>query len=209
MRRQSFSIRMRLARYLLPLALLFSSFQAQALLLELSPSTQGVALGDQATFDLFARSIGTDLVASFDVTLAFDSTLLALDEVLFGPSLGDPDPGSFESLVGVTTALGQVGVSQVSLLFDLSGLQDGSDLFLSRLTFDTLSLGLGSLGFLSASVSDALGFPIDPLFLGDSVNVTIEPARIPEPGTLLLLAAGLLVLRLSRTDLMSESMRSA
>ena len=207
MRRQSLSIRMRLARCLLPLALLFSSFQVQALLLELSPSTQEVALGDQATFDLFARSIGADLVGSFDVTLAFDSTRLSLDEVIFGSSLGDPD--LFESLVGVATAIGQVGVSQVSLLFDLSGLQDGSDLFLSRFMFDTLSVGLGSLGFLSASVSDALGFPIDPVLLGESVNVMIEPARIPEPGTLLLLAAGLLLLRLSRTDLMSESMRAA
>jgi hypothetical protein len=204
---QSVSIRTRFAQCLLPLALLMSSFQAQALLLELSPSTQGVTLGDQVTFELFARSVGSDQIGSFDVTLGFDSALLALNEVFFGPSLGDPD--LLESIVGVTPGIDQVGLSQVSLLFDLSGLQDGSDLLLSSIVFDTLSVGLGSLGFLSASVSDGFGSPLQQLLLGESVSVMVDPARIPEPGTLLLLTAGLLMLRLSKVHLASESMHTA
>lgn len=182
-------------RWVIPAVLLLLSSSASAVLLDIDPPGQTISEGGQASVDVYARSLGTDRVGAFDIALSFDGALLGFNDVIFGTGLGDP---VLDSITSVTTSTSdQVGVAQVSLLFSLSGLQDGSDLRLFSLVFDGLSEGISPVNISSALISDESGLPLGVNF-GQSATVLVEPRSVPEPGVLLLFSIGLVMLGATR-----------
>jgi len=166
--------------------------------LEFAPSAQTVNLGEQATVDINVTGLTGEFIGAYDFDVNWDSSLLSLASVDFGTSLGGP-LDSFQDSLGF---IGAVNVAELSLLFDLSGLQTGFDSFtLFSLTFDTLATGTSSLDFapsLAGFLVDDFGFELqtDASAIG---SITIEQqAAVPEPGVPALLALGLLVFGLMR-----------
>lgn len=177
--------------WLISAFLLLLSSNSFAVLLDIEPSTQAISVGGQANVDVYARSLGSDRIGAFDIDLSFDSSLLGFNDVIFGTSLGDPILDTFTTVT--TSTVDQIGVAQISLLFSLSGLQDGSDFLLFSLAFDGLSEGLSPVSIDSALISDELGSAVG-VDIGQSASVLVEPRAVPEPGILLLFAIGLVML---------------
>ena len=173
---------------------------AKALSLELSPSFQSVGLGTNAQVDVWLRDPGAYLSA-YDISLTYNPAILAYSATTFSSALGNPtDPSNY---FYATPGNGSLEVVGFPLAFDTT-LQTGTaDLLLFTLNFSTLSAGTSTLNFAS-----------DPLYLGDefgnplvatlgtgSITVTQTITPVPEPGTVLLLGAGLLgVLYLRRKN---------
>lgn len=202
----SYLARLRLDVVALFFVSLFGLSQAHALLLEIEPDSLDASVGDSVNLDIFARSLGTDLIGGFDIDLEFDTSLLAFNSVSFGTGLGDPD--LFESLVDnclggelfCPAGPGRVNLYQVSFLDSgsLGALQPGSDLFLFSIVFDALAAGFSSVSFTRTDISDETGFEV--LQVTSTSGATInsspvdEPVPVPAPSVLSLLGIGLLLL---------------
>ena len=169
---------------------------SKATIITLNPSSQDVLLGEKATVDVVLEQPDGNFVGAFDFFINFDASILALSNVIQRTSLGGPFDSFFDSVAGV----GRVNVSEVSLLFDLSAVQDAvSDFSLFTLDFDTLSVGSSDLipeenilGFAGGFVGDDLGFGISlNAIVNGAINVvdpSIQPPTgVSEPSLLLFL----------------------
>lgn len=153
-------------------------------------------------------------LGAFDLSLTFDSNVVRLTNVFFvnppkSPSdplypLGSPDYISFSSSADYTTlvpgnpgagdalalaallAPGRVGLTEVSLLPLLD--TQPTDFFLALLRFEGLNIGVSSLDLTIEGLSDEWGNSLQGI---DVHNGSIE-VPVPEPGTLILLGAGVL-----------------
>jgi hypothetical protein len=178
---------------------------AGALTLSFEPTTQSVTLGSQASVNVMVSQDTPDdnlpVVSTFSFNVNFDSALLSFADLSYGTSLGGPS----DSIPWNTPGTGTVGVAEVSMLGinDLMELQDGSTPFLlCTLTFDTIVAGVSPLSFNTivfgsdSGELDEFGNPIvlalDVNPINGSINITGGTTPVPEPGTLLLLCAGLL-----------------
>lgn len=167
--------------------------------ISMSPSRQRVDLGEIASVDVSATGLSQQRVGAFDFWVIFDSGILQLLGVDFGPSLGNP----FDDFVNISSPVnGRTNVAELSLLSDLSGLQSGDgDLLLFTLRFQTVKAGISALtleenilGVAGGFLGDELGNPIDvsPISAASiTVGDTGPTAPLPEPGSgsLLILAA--------------------
>jgi hypothetical protein len=178
--------------------------------LELVPRQAELSLGADVEIDVVVSGLEAEspgeIVSAFDLFVDYDPMLLAPMAIEFGNLLGGPfdsfqDPFLPGSL-GLFSMPGIVNFSELSLLFDdvLGALQPDS-FTLATLTFATLDIGLSALGFaphpflgVAADVKgrDAAILPLD--LAGALVAVLARPVRVPEPPTLALLGAGLLLL---------------
>jgi len=173
-----------------------------------TPSTQSVDLGNQAVVSLDISGLGSGVapsVGAFDIDLSFDSSILALNSIVFGdPLLGDQlDLFGLGSILGASFGGGTVNVFEISLDFadDLNLLQ--ADAFtLATFTFDTLAAGSSVLGLTLNALGDADGLPLEATLTGGSVDVAVPPpVSVPEPSawaTYVLLVAGLAGLMISQ-----------
>jgi len=131
-------------------------------------------------------------VGAFDLSVSFNPAVLSATGVTFGSLLGDPL--LFEALTGSLIFSGSVDFFEVSLLTpaELDALQTVS-FTLATLSFNAVGLGTTGLSFVPGvagfAVSDGFGDPLSITANDGSVDVVA-----PEPGTLLLLGAGLGVL---------------
>ena len=179
--------------------LLSVSAHADPILINFDPVAQTTELGNQVSVDVTADAggqvdlFGPVVIAVYDLIVNWDSTLLSLADVMFGGSLGDSGLG--ESLQGTVPGTGMVNVAEVSLLFDFTGLQDGSVFTLFTLVFDTLDVGTSSLDISDPIVGDFAGLPLEAVLGTGSIEITERTVAVAEPGTLLLFMTGLLAIR--------------
>jgi hypothetical protein len=143
------------------------------------PYSQPVITGQQVNVDVVISGLGNFMppsAGSFDLTAAFDPTLLLPTTVTFGPFLGDPNLG--QALTGYQFSASEVEFAEVSLLTpeQLDALQPGM-FTLATLSFTALRDGTASFSLVDGVVDDPFGHK---LFI------------VPEPGTVALLASGLL-----------------
>src|SRR5258708_4589099 len=158
----------------------------------LAPSSPIVVSGQSVNVDvlLSGKPLGrAPSIGSFQFDVTFDAAVLSPTKVTFGPFLGDP--GKLEALTDVQLFPGVVDFAEVSLLSpaQLDAVQP-TNFSLATLSFTALTSGNTSLAFSQDIVDDAFG------------------NKIPEPGTLALLALGTLGL-LARTSLRVERRGSA
>ena len=181
-------------------ALLLCMSVTHATPINFEPGNSTVELGNQVSVDVTISPIG-ELIGTFDIAVNWDPSILLLTNVAFGSSLGDPDPFAFETITGVISGSGSARVSEVSLLFDLAGLQSGSRFSLFTLIFNTTAIGTSALTFGDIIVGNNFGLPLANAPQPESgvVNV-IERTAVAEPATLMLFGLGLaLMLAMRRT----------
>ena len=162
-------------------------------ILSLEPASQTGTVGDSFSVDLVISDLGDGVdpsLGAFFTEFLFDDSILVFDSVSYGLFLGDTDPLAFETDIVTTSGFGFVSLDEFSFLFDfeLDALQPAS-FILATLLFDGVGNGTTALGFGFIDLSDAIGFSLTPALVGASVTVTV-----PEPGTFLLLAWGMVLL---------------
>ncbi len=185
-------------RSLFFLALCLCPGMSSAIMLSFNPSVQEVELGRQAVVDVYLRDPNGSRVGAFDFNVNYDSAVLSFNGVQFGAGLGASTAGSLQDVL--TSTAGQVNVAELAFAFDLSPFQDGfSDFLLFSLTFDTVAVGISSLGFsenilglAGGYLVDESGLPIGPIGTEvGQITVASKIFTVSEPGSLILLAAGI------------------
>gem|GEM_PF-885356 len=173
---------------------------AVAVSLDFVPSSQEVQVGQPVSVDIFISGLGEGIppsVGAFDLDVSFDPAILSPTGVAFGPFLGIP---FVDALVDANFPPGVIDLAEVSLLpsADLDLLQPAA-FPLATLFFDTLALGTSPLIFSQVIVDDAFGGKLDVITGSGSVGV------VPEPGTLLLMGIGLVMVGFGRKRLFKKN----
>lgn len=167
---------------------------AQAVLLSVQPDTTFAANGDLVSLDIVVSGLGNfgpDSLGAFDVSMAYDATVLSFSGYSLNNLLGDLGGQAIDSSAGDLG--GSVNIAEVSLLAAamLDALQP-DEFILASLNFDVLDLAIGATTELSilpgAVLSSAFG---QPLSVTGGLSATIEGrAAVPLMGTLWLLLGG-------------------
>ncbi len=181
--------------------LLSYSLVSNAVLISIEPVSQEVTVGSPVAVDVRVSGLGDGTapsVGAFDFTLTYDSDILCLISVVFGPFLGDP--ALFQAITTVDdTGPGSIRLVELSLLEAdpvtcflcippfLDALQP-ANFTLATLTFDTLSIGTSLLDFSSVILSDAFGIGLTTDIGNSSVSA------VPAPSSLGMLVLGLTIL---------------
>lgn len=188
------------------LAGLFATQSAQALpILEIDPSTQTKDIGQILSYGVLVRGVGSEIVTAYDIDIAYNTSILSLNAVVFGNGLNlgnSSDSFQFNS--------GTVNVNEVTFLADsVLAANQSDDFLLFRLDFKGLAVGTSNL---TMTVNSMAGHSEPDLF-GDLIPVELIPpgpvggasatvrpngTTIPEPSILALLGLGLLGMTLTR-----------
>lgn len=180
---------------------------AGPLLISATPASQTVTLGDRVTLDLGISGLGdrtAPSLAAFDLLLTFDPGLFALERILFGAALGDPDADPPESYTDVEDSVaGLIGLVMTSVLETneqgcffctgpyLDDLQSDA-LLLLTVTLTARRAGIGAFGITINGLADGDGNDLP----ADTTGATVTVKRpVPAPATLALIALGLIGLR--------------
>ncbi len=171
---------------------------ASAISLIFSPSSETVYVGESFDVDVVVSGLDAagEIVSAFDLDVLYDASVLSATAVQFSGNLGEVNVDTFTS---VFLTPGIIDFAELSLLSnsELALLQPDDSVLLASLSFLSLAEGVSSLVF------DPITFPgvdvkgLDPFSTFDLSNTTGEGvatvlARIPEPGTVLLMIGGLL-----------------
>jgi len=168
---------------------------ADALEIGFVPATQTVGVGANVSVDVVVSGLEagiSEIVAAYDLDVTYDPLVLAATGVSFGSGLG----AAGEVLTDFDLATsGIVDLAALSLLADadLAALQ-GDAVTLATLHFSALALGTSAL-----VLSPSAPFGIDVKGTANAIlsfDVVAGGAFevVPEPSTVVLLAAGLLAL---------------
>jgi len=166
---------------------------SHAITIGVDPVTTDVIVGEVFDVDLTIAGLGNFQplsLSSYDLSVAFDPSVLSLNNVTFGDQLDLFGFGSYQSWDEDPSGL--VNVFEVSFDFpwDLDLLQAG-DFVLTTLTFVAQAEGTSTLdAFANYYLGDSFG---DPLDWPETIQgtVTVRAAQVPEPSTLLLFGTGL------------------
>lgn len=178
---------------------------ATSTIIEFDPVAETVGLGEIVAVDIVATPEGEELIGGFDFLVNFDPTVLLFDSFTFGSALNS-DPFFCEVLGcrGAVAGIDSVNLFETSLEFLLNALQDGaSPVVLGTLAFEAIGAGTSLLSFTGniagqpASLSllaDETGlFPLATPEPGTAI-IEVTAIPVPEPGTLSLMAMGILAL---------------
>jgi len=181
--------------------------------LEFNPMSQTATLGNMASVDIMVTNPDT-LVGSFDFWVNYDSSIISLNSIVWGTSLGTLVPGTdADYFVDNSQVPGPVKLVNLWAEWDGSSAlnQNPGGFSLLTMNFDTLAIGTSALWFTDAFELDANGLNIlandlvRNSFLSDvnnnyiaiadtigqgSITVT-STTSVPEPGTAMLLGLGL------------------
>lgn len=169
-----------------------------ALSLSFDPESPTVSAGASFTVDVNIAGLHDsdpdEILSSFVLNVSFDSSLLNPQNVTFGSFLGGPDNSSQDFFFDLSTTSGVVTFAETSHLSDSDlDLLQPDNFSLATLTFEAIGEGNTLLSF---SYADLVGLDFEPLPVTEgglgSADVAIQPAtNVPEPGTLMLMASGL------------------
>lgn len=166
--------------------LLCGSASASAYTLTFNPNSQNVALGAQASVEIGISGVMPAGLGNYDFDVVFDPAILAFDEAIDHLGLGS----AFG--LGALPDVGRVTLSDFSLEDPTVLLALQTDSFpLLTLVFDTLAVGSSALEFVLVNLGDVNGDGVT-LAAADPGSISVDPAQIPEPGSLALLLGGLL-----------------
>ena len=179
----------------------FASLSANAVTLDLSPTSSSVNLGEPVQVELHISGLedGTaPSLGAYDFMLAFNPAVLGFGAFTFGDSLlgNQLDLMGFGTVAGFDGATpGQLSVFEISLdlASDLDTLQAAS-FALGTISFSALGNGVSALQFTSALFSDAGGNPLAVQLGGGSISV-------PEPVSGGIIVAGAVLLALAARHL--------
>ncbi|SEO08273.1 PEP-CTERM protein-sorting domain-containing protein [Duganella sp. CF517] len=177
------------------LACLLSAQAASATVVQASAVNQQPVLGASVLVTISIAGLDSpspQSLAAFDLDLSFDPTILALTGVSYGTGL---DVLGLGSLQFTTESTHLVNLLEISLddAATLSALQ-GESFQLVALTFSTIGVGTSDLALTLNALGDANGASIAAQGIDGSVQVIGPPLAVPEPGTPVMLLAGLAVL---------------
>ena len=157
---------------------------AKAITLEVSPTFQSVSLGTNAQVDVWFKNPGGAQLSTYQLFLNYDPTILAYQSMTFSAAIGDP---------GWSVVIPDTGSVFVAYLPDPPALQTGTDdLLLFSLLFSTKGVGTSNLTITDPYLGDPNYDPLSADLVSGIIEVTPSSNPIPEPGTVLLLGAGLL-----------------
>ncbi|WP_419660787.1 uncharacterized protein Dvar_11940 [Desulfosarcina variabilis str. Montpellier] len=151
--------------------------------------TTAPAMADSYSVDITISNLGDFNLASFDLDVTYDSSLLTFSDYTLTEELGSftgPDPISpdAEDWSWGDYALGTVNLAVVSYLDDLSSQPDTFTLATLSFSGDESALDAISISYLD--LSDDFGDPIPVSVNGTHINV------VPIPGAIWMALPGLL-----------------
>jgi hypothetical protein len=167
------------------------------IILGVEPSSQTVGVGDAFSVGLVISgldSFAAPSLSTFDLDISYDPIILAFSSVSFG----DPILGDQLDLVGLgrytdfSDSNGTINMYELSFdsVDDLNDLQPDS-FILATVSFDALFAGNTALTLRINAFGDAMGDPLGEITLGGGSVTVTGAAPVPEPATILLLAAGM------------------
>ncbi len=178
---------------------------ATAVTLGFNPSEQTTTLGKQVSFDLAISDLGAGTAPSlgaFDVSIGFDSRIIAFNDAVFGDQLDLFGSGSIQE-TDTITFFPDLNLFEISLDLpdELNNLQADS-FALATVTFDAVGIGTSNLTFNDVTLSDASGLlSLNAELQSGLITVARETtvASVPEssttPALLALGTMGILILR--------------
>lgn len=175
------------------------SFNANAISIDLVANKSAVNVGDNLEVavrisglnDATAPSLGV-----YDLDFHFDNNLFSFNSISWGDSTqgNQLDLSGFGSLQDSTSGNGWLNLFELSFddALDLNQFQAGEFTLFSVL-LNTIAVGTGNFSLVTNSLGDAYG---DALFIdqANDLQVSVGSVSVPEPSSILLLLAGLIVL---------------
>ena len=172
--------------------LLGLSMQASAIEISLEPSFQATEPGEFLIVEVVVSDFGATGVGAYDIDIGYDPTVLFPLQYFFTDALGFPAAFGEAAL----PAPGIVDVFELSFLSEaeLLALQGSGPLLLGILVFGVGDLAEGAFSALDLSVQSVAA--ADGTEYTDVVASGMLARNVPTPGTFMLLALGLVGLRL-------------
>jgi len=175
---------------------LFSSGPAAAMQLSFAPSSQTINQGGTASVDIIATLAANEIVAAYDLDVAYDPLIVTATAVAFGTMLGGP----VDSLQGAIGTSGLVDLWELSFLpdTDLALLQGAGPITLATLFFSGDNPGTSPLSFINYGqggndIKGAENIPYDSPILDDgSITVRGGGPPVPIPAAFWLFCTGLM-----------------
>ena len=161
--------------------------QVWAMSLSFNPSTSNIGIADMIDIDIVASGLENTDLATFDLNINYDNSILSFDSYTFTDSLGDVNAGDTSDWSWGDDGFGTLNLAELSWLWDFS-FQDDS-FVLATVTFLGNEVGISPLFFSDVILGDNWGSPLYYTLNTGLVEVT---APVPEPATMILLSSGLL-----------------
>jgi len=189
-------------KIILLITLLCVSINSQATLLSINLNQDTYQIGDVLTADFVISEIEDDvnafqtLLASFDLNIAWDNTIIEFASSSFGNKLNVGDSGSDQHLDVLADSL---GLSEISYAWwdELLAVQDGlSSFVLASIDFTVIANGSGTLDVSKVTFGDDFGDIFTDVSSSDKAySVTSgTPVDLPEPASFILVLMALVLL---------------